>query len=75
MSPLLKELIEDQGIGEKEGGIGYAEVELDAATIGDLGVTYMVMLIRVFLAFFLLTCDLDQLHPNADGFQQAGATT
>lgn len=40
--PLLRELIEIEGVGEAEGGVAYSEVELDSALIGDLGVTYMV---------------------------------
>jgi hypothetical protein len=42
VKPLVRSLIEEEGIGEEEGGVGYAEVELDSAQIGDLGVTYMV---------------------------------
>jgi hypothetical protein len=43
VKPILKELIEDEGVGEAEGGIGYTEVELDSVLISDLGVKYMVM--------------------------------
>jgi hypothetical protein len=42
VKPLVKSLIEDEQIGQKEGGLGYAEVELDSVLIGDLGVQYMV---------------------------------
>lgn len=42
MKPLVKSLIEDEGVGIREGGLGYAEVELDSTLIGDLGVRYMV---------------------------------
>jgi hypothetical protein len=40
---ILRELIENEGVGEAEGGIGYSEVELDSVLISDLGVKYMVM--------------------------------
>ncbi|KAF2103524.1 hypothetical protein NA57DRAFT_26114, partial [Rhizodiscina lignyota] len=51
VSPLLKELIEDKGVGEAEGGLGFAEIELAASTIGDLGVTYAITSIPTLLAF------------------------
>ncbi|PSN62306.1 hypothetical protein BS50DRAFT_578123 [Corynespora cassiicola Philippines] len=41
VKPLVKGLIEE-GVGEAEGGLGFAEVELDSTLIGDLGVKYMV---------------------------------
>lgn len=42
VKPLVKGLIEDERVGEGEGGLGYVEVELDSTLIGDLGVQYMV---------------------------------
>jgi hypothetical protein len=42
VKPLVKRLIEDEGVGQAEGGLGFAEVELDSTLIGDLGVKYMV---------------------------------
>lgn len=42
VKPLVKSLIEDEKVGQSEGGLGYAEVELDSVLIGDLGVKYMV---------------------------------
>lgn len=45
--PLVKSLIEDEGIGESEGGVGFAEVEVDNVLMGggtgvavDYGVGY-----------------------------------
>jgi hypothetical protein len=38
----VKGLIEDEKVGEEEGGLGFAEVELDSTLIGDLGVKFMV---------------------------------
>lgn len=51
VSPILEDLIETDGIGEAEGGLGFAEVELSASTIGDLGITYAVTSIPSLLAF------------------------
>ncbi|KAJ4351591.1 uncharacterized protein N0V89_006934 [Didymosphaeria variabile] len=42
IKPLVKGMIEDERVGEEEGGLGFAEVELDSTLIGDLGVKYMV---------------------------------
>jgi thiol-disulfide isomerase/thioredoxin len=42
IKPLVKNLIEVEKVGEKEGGLGFAEVELDSVLIGDLGMKYMV---------------------------------
>lgn len=42
VKPLVKALIEDERVGEAEGGLGFVEVELDSVLIEDLGVKYMV---------------------------------
>jgi len=42
VKPLVRDLIEEERVGEAEGGLGFAEVELDSTLIGDLGVKYMV---------------------------------
>lgn len=39
---LIKSLIEDEGVGEAEGGVGYVEVEMDAPTIDGLDIQYGV---------------------------------
>jgi hypothetical protein len=31
---LIRALLEDEGVGEKEGGVGFAEVEADALLLG-----------------------------------------
>lgn len=51
VKPILRELIEDEGVGEAEGGIGYSEVELDSVLISDLGVKYMINSMPTLLAF------------------------
>ena len=42
VKPLVKRMLEEEHVGEEEGGLGFAEVELDSTLIGDLGVKYMV---------------------------------
>jgi hypothetical protein len=44
-------MIEEQGVGEAEGSVGYAEIEMDAVTLGDLGVQYRINSIPTLLAF------------------------
>ncbi|KAF2871720.1 hypothetical protein BDV95DRAFT_607134 [Massariosphaeria phaeospora] len=51
VKPIVKALIEDEKVGEQEGGLGFAEVELDSVLIGDLGVKYMIMSMPTLLAF------------------------
>ena len=51
VSPIVKDLIESEGIGEKHGGVSYAEVEIDSPDIGDLPLRYLV---RRFLYFGFL---------------------
>lgn len=49
VAPVIRELVEAEGVGEEEGGVGFAEVEFDAPTLttsaseGEgLGVRFMV---------------------------------
>jgi thiol-disulfide isomerase/thioredoxin len=44
VKPLVRSLIEEEKVGEKEGGVGFVEVELDSVLIGDIGMRYMVCL-------------------------------
>ena len=37
VSPLLRELIEKEGIGEEHGGVSYVEVEMDSPDLGGVG--------------------------------------
>jgi hypothetical protein len=41
-SSIVKTLIEEDEVGEAEGGVGYVEVEMDAPTIEELDVEYGV---------------------------------
>lgn len=49
MLPIIREVIEQQGFGEEYGGVGFAEVVVDAVGMGTLGGEYMV---RIFFSFF-----------------------
>lgn len=48
VKPLIKGLVEEEGVGQAEGGLGFAVVELDSPMIGDLGVKYMVFLLKIW---------------------------
>lgn len=43
VGPLIEELVKD-GVGEAEGGVSFAEVQLDSPTIGGLMMRYSVSL-------------------------------
>lgn len=40
MAPLIRQLIEEEGAGEARGGVGYAEIEFDSPTLGDVAGRY-----------------------------------
>ena len=40
VSPLIRQLIEEEGAGEERGGVGYAEIEFDSPTLGDVAGRY-----------------------------------
>ncbi|KAL1652129.1 hypothetical protein SLS58_000254 [Diplodia intermedia] len=50
VAPLIHNQIES-GTGEKAGGVGYSEVQVDAATIGDLPLTYRITSMPTLMAF------------------------
>jgi thiol-disulfide isomerase/thioredoxin len=51
VAPIISDLIEKEGIGEDEGGLGYTEVEIHASTIGNLPITYAITSVPTLLAF------------------------
>lgn len=51
VAPIIRGLIEDEYVGLEQGGVGFAEIELDAPTIGDIGATYAVKSIPTLMAF------------------------
>lgn len=85
VKPILEELVGKEGVGEEHGGVGYAEVEVDAATIGDLPITYRVstlprfpLVVRAgveeFLGRMLSDSTTDQLNADATGIRPARST-
>jgi thiol-disulfide isomerase/thioredoxin len=51
IKPLILQLIEQERVGEKEGGLGFVEVQMDSVLIGDLPITYRVSSMPTLLAF------------------------
>lgn len=47
----MKSLIENEYVGLEQGGVGFAEVEIDAPTIGDVAMRYGVTKVPTLLAF------------------------
>jgi thiol-disulfide isomerase/thioredoxin len=54
IKPLIKGMIEDERVGQEEGGLGFVEVELDSTLIGDLGVKYLVGGVACEKAFWII---------------------
>ncbi|KAK0664847.1 hypothetical protein DIS24_g365 [Lasiodiplodia hormozganensis] len=50
VAPLIHNVV-SSGAGESAGGVGYAEVQVDAATIGDLPLTYRITSMPTLMAF------------------------
>ena len=53
---MVQEVVEREGVGEREGGVGFAEVEVDAPDMGGWADRYMVGC--EFFFFFLWLCGL-----------------
>ncbi|KAI9680696.1 MAG: hypothetical protein M1817_004136 [Caeruleum heppii] len=51
VSPLLKELIERDRVGEQEGGVSLAEVEVDSVDNGALAMRYIIKSLPTLLSF------------------------
>ncbi|MCJ1423306.1 hypothetical protein MMC29_001188 [Sticta canariensis] len=49
--PLLHDAIEKEGVGESEGGVGFAEVEVDAPGMMRLGTEYFINSMPTLLSF------------------------
>lgn len=64
MLPIVRDVIEQDEAGEADGGVGFAEVEVDASGMGELGREYFVSL--VFLGF--LSPLLGGALPSSDFF-------
>ncbi|KAL8738346.1 MAG: hypothetical protein Q9181_000856 [Wetmoreana brouardii] len=64
--PLLLSLVEHDSIGEKEGGVGYAEVEIDSPNIGPLASQYFVNSIPTLLSFRAQEAVLEEKVTSVD---------
>lgn len=51
VKPLVRSLIEDEKIGEREGGLGFVEVLMDSTLIEDLPIMYRITSMPTLLAF------------------------
>lgn len=54
VSPMLREIIEQDGAGEAQGGVSFVEVEMDSPDLGGVGgipMRYMINSIPTLLAF------------------------
>ncbi|CAG5163609.1 uncharacterized protein ALTATR162_LOCUS6506 [Alternaria atra] len=51
IKPLIKQLIEEEKIGEREGGLGFVEVLMDSTLIEDLPIKYRISSMPTLLAF------------------------
>lgn len=51
VKPLLLRLIQEEKIGEQEGGLGFVEVQMDSTLIEDLPVKYRISSMPTLLAF------------------------
>ncbi|KAI4942131.1 hypothetical protein J4E91_010330 [Alternaria rosae] len=51
IKPLLRQLIEEEKIGEREGGLGFVEVLMDSTLIEDLPIKYRISSMPTLLAF------------------------
>ncbi|KAL5113320.1 hypothetical protein ACEQ8H_008815 [Pleosporales sp. CAS-2024a] len=49
--PLILRMIQEERVGESEGGLGYAEVEMDSTLIEDLPVRFRISSMPTLLAF------------------------
>ena len=51
VKPLIRSLIEEEKVGESEGGLGFVEVLMDSTLIEDLPVKYRISSMPTLLAF------------------------
>ncbi|KAH7061950.1 hypothetical protein BKA63DRAFT_527134 [Paraphoma chrysanthemicola] len=71
VKPLIVKMLEEEKVGQREGGLGFAEVEMDSTLIADLPVTYRVRFRFSFLkfthflaAFFVVNTSIRFSKPN-----------
>ncbi|KAJ4368009.1 hypothetical protein N0V83_006364 [Neocucurbitaria cava] len=51
IKPLVKRMIEEERVGEREGGLGFVEVDMSSVLIEDLPVRYRISSMPTLLAF------------------------
>ena len=56
VKPIVKEA-KESGVGEEQGGVGFAEVEFDAPGMGDLGLRYFVSSVLAWAETMVLGCN------------------
>lgn len=71
----------EEGVGENQGGVGFAEVEFDSPTLGEVANRYMVGLYKTLFdrghpkkESIVLSRDTDYEHTYTVGVQQTGST-
>lgn len=65
ISPLLSDIV-SSGVGEAEGGVGYAEIQLDSPTIGGLMMRYSIGSMPTLMAFDRQEAQLETRVTNVD---------
>jgi len=74
-SSIAKILIEEDGVGEAEGGVGYVEVEMDAPTIEGLDVEYGVCISALWYRDQIdNNTSSDKLYSNSPSLQPRRAS-
>ncbi|KAM0795517.1 hypothetical protein BDR22DRAFT_586348 [Usnea florida] len=63
--PLVRQLVEE-GVGEEQGGVGYAEIEFDSPNLGDVAGRYMITSIPTLLAFSRQEAQLQSKLTNVE---------
>ncbi|KAI8942286.1 hypothetical protein NX059_000365 [Plenodomus lindquistii] len=59
IKPHLLSLLQDEKIGEAEGGLAFVEVPIDGSLVGDLGVRYRVGSVPMLMAFERMEAQFD----------------
>lgn len=51
LTPFIRGLLEDDGVGEAQGGVGFVEVEMDSPDLAGIALRYGINAIPTLLAF------------------------
>ncbi|KAF2845504.1 hypothetical protein T440DRAFT_511572 [Plenodomus tracheiphilus IPT5] len=66
IKPRLTHMLQQEKIGEHEGGLAYAEVQMDSTLIGDLGVRYRISSLPTLMAFERMEAQFDDRLVRAE---------